>query len=352
MKVLHLGLLVLSIAGWWVAAAAAADKKPTPGGQSDQRLDKDITVRARMNYLLFLPESYEKSDKPWPLIIFLHGAGETGTDLSLVKKHGPPKIVEAKKDFPFVVVSPQAPSFGWRVETLNALLDDVLAKHKVDPDRVYLTGLSMGGFGTWSWAAANPERFAAIAPICGGGNPKDAEKIKDIPTWVFHGAKDTTVRLKSSQDMVDALKKAGRDPKFTIYPEAGHDSWTETYNNPELYTWLAQQKRQVTFWTGTWQGDKAGYGGDLHCVARRIEGEDYSAVFSGYCGREYAFQIAMNGKKDGDRITFAGEVDLGDKDGGKYQWTGEILGDSFNGKYTSSQGKKGEFSMKLEKKGR
>lgn len=350
MKTLLLGLFSLLLLGALAMTTPAADDKPAAGAQTGQKLDKEVTVRVRQDYLLFLPEGYDKADKPLPLIIFLHGAGETGSDLNLVKKHGPPKIVETKKDFPFVVVSPQAPSFGWRVETLNALLDDVLAKHKVDPDRVYLTGLSMGGYGTWAWAGANPERFAAIVPICGGGNVKDAAKLKDLPIWVFHGAKDNAVNIKQSEQMVDAIKKAGGDPKFKVYPEAGHDSWTETYDNPELYTWLVQHKRDVSFWTGTWQGDRTGYGGDLHCVARKTGDNAWSAVFSGYCGREYAFQIAMNGKKEGDKVAFAGEVDLGEKDGGVYQWTGELAGETFNGKYTTSKGKKGEFAMKLQKK--
>jgi predicted peptidase len=126
---------------------------------------------------------------------------------------------------------------------LNALLDSVTRHYRVDKKRVYLTGLSMGGYGTWALAAAHPEKFAAIAPICGGGNPADAPKLAKLPIWVFHGGKDTTVPLQRSQEMVDAIKSAGGDPKFTIYPDAGHDSWTETYNNPEFYQWLLSQAR-------------------------------------------------------------------------------------------------------------
>jgi predicted peptidase len=218
---------------------------PAPGkGQEEKKFEKEIKIKVKMNYLLFLPEGYGKKDKKWPLLVFLHGAGETGTNLAKVKVHGPPKIVETKKDFPFIVVSPQAPRFGWDVTTLNALLDDILAKYKVDKDRVYLTGLSMGGFGTWTWAAAHPGRFAAIVPICGGGDPSTAKKLKDLPIWVFHGAKDRVVPVARSRAMVKAVKDAGGDPKLTIYPDAGHDSWTETYNNPELYKWLLSKKRK------------------------------------------------------------------------------------------------------------
>jgi predicted peptidase len=225
--------------------AAGADAK-SANGQQEKTFEKEVNnMKVKLRYLLFLPEGYDKSEKTWPLILFLHGSGETGNDLSKVKKHGPPKIVEKKKDFPFIVVLPQAPQRGWRPEALNALLDDVVANYKVDNDRIYLTGLSMGGFGTWALAAARPERFAAIVPICGGGNPAMAKKIKDIPTWVFHGGKDRAVPLKRSEDMVKALKDAGGNPKFTVYPDAGHDSWTKAYNDPELYRWLLEQKRKA-----------------------------------------------------------------------------------------------------------
>jgi hypothetical protein len=197
-------------------------------------------------YLLFLPQDYKNdSQKKWPMIMFLHGSGERGTVLDSVKKHGPPKIVEQRKDFPFIVVSPQCPpNEGWSVVTLNKLLDEVIAQNRVDTERIYLTGLSMGGFGTWEYAMAYPNRFAAIAPICGGGAPEKAWALRNMPIWVFHGAKDQTVPVKLSEDMVSALKKVGNDVKFTVYPEAGHDSWTDTYNNPELYAWFLKQKKK------------------------------------------------------------------------------------------------------------
>lgn len=211
--------------------------------QQDKHFEKEITVTVKLNYLLFLPEGYAESDKKWPLILFLHGAGESGADLEKVKKHGPPKIVEAKPDFPFIVVSPQSRRRGWNPDALRALLDEVLADYRVDRDRVYLTGLSMGGFGTWMLAADHPDYFAAIVPICGGGDAADARTLKNLPIWVFHGAKDEAVPLKRSEEMVKALKEAGADVKFTVYPEAAHDSWTETYNNPELYQWLLSHRR-------------------------------------------------------------------------------------------------------------
>jgi predicted peptidase len=226
------------------SAWIGADDKGAGSKQQPKHFEKEITVQVKLDYLLYLPPGYDKEEKAWPLVLFLHGAGESGQDLNKVKVHGPPKLVEHGKEFPFIVVSPQAPRMGWDAQTLNALLDDVVATHKVDKDRIYVTGLSMGGFGTWALAAAYPDRFAALVPICGGGNTTDAKKLKNIPIWVFHGAKDNVVPPGRSENMVKALKDAGAEHvKFTLYPNANHDSWTETYNNAEMWDWLLQQKR-------------------------------------------------------------------------------------------------------------
>ena len=223
----------------------SSDSVP-PGGQHSQAFEKTVTKTLSCKYLLFLPEDYGKKQQRWPLIMFLHGAGERGSDLKKVKVHGPPKIVENRKDFPFIVVSPQCPTGDWwtdKVEVLINLLDDIVARYKVDKERVYLTGLSMGGYGTWSLASAYPERFAAIAPICGGGKRFMAMRLKDISVWVFHGAKDRVVPLKESEEMVDAIRKRGGNAKLTIYPDAGHDSWTQTYNNQKLYDWFLKHRK-------------------------------------------------------------------------------------------------------------
>jgi predicted peptidase len=212
--------------------------------QEAKIFEKEITVTARLKYLLAFPEGYEVGADRWPLLVFLHGAGESGDDLEKVKAHGPPKLIAAgDRAFPCIVVSPQSPGRGWNPDVLAALVDEICREYRVDEDRIWLTGLSMGGFGTWALAAAKPDRFAAIVPICGGGNPADANKLNGIPIWVFHGAEDKTVKLENSTKMVDALKAVGSDVKFTIYPGVGHDSWTETYANPELYDWLFAQKR-------------------------------------------------------------------------------------------------------------
>ncbi|HEX3000480.1 MAG TPA: prolyl oligopeptidase family serine peptidase [Armatimonadota bacterium] len=126
---------------------------------------------------------------------------------------------------------------------MRDLLDDICARYRVDPDRIYLTGLSMGGYGAWDMAIEFPDLFAAIAPLCGGGDPGAVAAIKHLPVWVFHGGKDPTVPLRSSEEMVQALQALGNPVQFTIYPEAGHDCWTETYNNPKLYEWFLQHRR-------------------------------------------------------------------------------------------------------------
>lgn len=198
-------------------------------------------------YLLSLPDGYDDDkNKRWPLVVFLHGSGERGTDLNLVKKHGPPKRIEEGQKIPAIIASLQCePKQIWNPHGVKALTDHLAATHRVDASRIYLTGLSMGGFGTWETALEHPDTYAAIAPICGGAGVRwvMAERIAHLPCWIFHGAKDTAVEPAFSQKMYDALKKAGSPVKFTLYPEAKHDSWTETYANPEFWSWLFAQKR-------------------------------------------------------------------------------------------------------------
>ncbi len=202
-----------------------------------------------LDYLLYLPENFNaQSNERYPLILFLHGSGERGNDLELVKIHGIPKNLESGfyHDFPFVVVCPQCPSASWwnrESDALNGLLDQIIAELPIDTQRIYLTGMSMGGFGAWDLALKYPHRFAAIAPVCGGGFSFLADRIKHLPVWVFHGAKDMVVPLFYSESMVNALKKQGADVEFTVYPEATHDAWSETYRNPALFEWFLNHRR-------------------------------------------------------------------------------------------------------------
>lgn len=195
-------------------------------------------------YLKYVPKDYDVNpEKKWPLLIFLHGAGERGTDIEKIKVHGPPMLVEKGKDFPFIIISPQAKA-RWDDNSLYQLIRDFIAKNeRVDTDRVYLTGLSMGGYGTWSLAQKHPELFAAIVPICGGGDPKDIWKLRHMPVWCFHGKLDGVVPISASETMVNALKPLNKDVKFTVYPETYHDSWIQAYNDPKLYEWLLEQKK-------------------------------------------------------------------------------------------------------------
>jgi predicted peptidase len=249
-------LIVLSLAVA-LAWAGCASREPIPAAsmQTPQTFQKRVKKTVRANYLLYLPKDYSAtSKKSWPLMLFLHGAGERGTNLTKVAVHGPPKLIaQGKKDLPFIIVSPQCPTGErWKTEVLMALLDDVTTKYRVDTNRLYVTGLSMGGYGTWSLATEHPDRFAAIAPICGGGeivpillaSPKKKAALKSLGVWAFHGAKDPVVKLEESEKMINAFKQIGaEDVRLTVYPEATHDSWTETYDNQKVYDWLLGHRR-------------------------------------------------------------------------------------------------------------
>ena len=176
--------------------------------------------------------------------MFLHGSGQRGNDLNQVKRHGPPKLIAARRSFPFVIVSPQCPKdHCWETDALVALIDEVIANSLINEDRIYVTGLSMGGYGTWSLALDYPERIAAIAPICGRSDLFRIRNISRIPAWVFHGADDPVVPLENSERMVKRLREQHTEVKFTVYPNVQHDAWTQTYNNPQLYDWLLKHHR-------------------------------------------------------------------------------------------------------------
>jgi len=249
-------LIVFCLAGQLAFTGCATDGPVAAASmQTPQKFERTVKKRIEANYLLYLPSDYsDAAKKRWPLMLFLHGAGERGTNLTKVAAHGPPKLVaEGKKDFPFIIVSPQCPTGErWRNDVLTALLDDVMTRYRVDTNRLYLTGLSMGGYGTWALATEYPERFAAVAPICGGGEivpillagTKKKAAMKSLGVWAFHGGKDPVVKLDESEKMVNAFKQIGAtDVRLTVYPDATHDSWTETYENPKLYEWLLGHKR-------------------------------------------------------------------------------------------------------------
>ena len=204
------------------------------------------TVTSTLNYLAFLPKSYSAKGAGSPLILFLHGSGERGTDLEKVKAWGPPAIAEKDADFPFIVISPQlAEGEAWHAMALKALLDQVLAKYNVDRRRVYLTGLSLGGYGAWDLASRYPDYFAAVAPICGGGIARSVGSMRAIPTWVFHGKLDDAVPEAESARMVAALQAAGGDVRYTVLPEGGHvDAWVHAYDKAGLFEWFLQNSKK------------------------------------------------------------------------------------------------------------
>jgi predicted peptidase len=223
------------------AAFALADT------QTPQNFSGDFVIKVNYSYLLSKPEGYEAdAKKKWPLVIFLHGSGERGNDLEMLKKHGPPKLIAAGQKFPAVIASLQCePDNLWNPHGVKAVTDHLIKTERIDASRVYLTGLSMGGFGTWDTAFEYPDTYAAISPICGGAGVRwiMTKRIQHLPAWIFHGDKDGAVPVENSHKIHDALKKIGAPVKLTIYPGVGHDSWTQTYDNPEFWAWLFEQRR-------------------------------------------------------------------------------------------------------------
>lgn len=250
-----LSLLLLSVAGCQSNKHSGAPLVGNPlASQTTQHFETQQTRTLAADYLLFLPSGYStNSTQRWPLIFFLHGAGERGDDVMAVAKHGVPQFDTRMPDFPFIVVSPQCPAGQvWSQDTLLALLDDVEDRYAVDTHRVYLTGLSMGGYGTWEFGLDHANRFAAIAPVSGGGDVispylaagTNKLAIKTLPIWAFHGAKDPTVPIEEAQRMIKFMQQLGdKDVRLTIYPEAKHDCWTQTYTNAELYKWFLKHSR-------------------------------------------------------------------------------------------------------------
>lgn len=200
-----------------------------------------------LNYLIRIPE--EAGSKKLPLILFLHGAGERGDDNQSQLKHNPFSLAPEGtfKKNPCLVIAPQCPKEQWwsgdNLKTLIKLVGEITDHLPVDKNRIYITGLSMGGMGTWALLDMEPKLFAAAVPICGRGNPQKAKNIKHIPIWAFHGDADTTVTPDGTREMVAALKEAGSEVKYTEYPGVKHDSWTQTYKQAELWEWLFAQKK-------------------------------------------------------------------------------------------------------------
>lgn len=212
----------------------------------------EIKDSPSFNYLLFMPsdKSAEINGK-FPLIISLHGIGERGNDLQILKNEGLPKLLDGDTKFPFIVISPQCPlSTEWyytnenNVSKMSDLIEDAINRFPIDTNRIYLTGYSMGGIGTWYFAINLPTKFAALAPVAFRGDGWGPCAAKDIPVWAFHGKLDNTIPISLAQNMVDQFKACGGNINFTIYADLYHDSWTRTYNNQQLYSWFLTNEKK------------------------------------------------------------------------------------------------------------
>lgn len=217
---------------------------------NELRLAPPSSDLAALRYLLYRPEAAPgNGGERRPLLLFLHGAGERGDGLERVKLQGLPRLLGEGLELPAFVLAPQCPGGRWWPEpglvgALGALLDEAERALPVDPERLLVTGISMGGFGTWALALAQPRRFAALAPVCGGGEPGRACEIAHVPQWVFHGGRDDVVPVEYSEEMVRALERCGAaDLRFTVYPELAHNSWDAAYGEEELFRWLLAQRR-------------------------------------------------------------------------------------------------------------
>lgn len=204
-------------------------------------------------YVVYIPRGYtaeSNASKRWPVILFLHGAGERGDDGKKQVTVGlGPALRKRESESPFVAIFPQCRSGGsWRADSPDGeramtILSEVEKEFRTDPDRIYLSGLSMGGMGTWSLSMKYPDRFAALVPICGRGDIEQASKIAKLPIWCFHGDADRAVTVEGSRTMIAAIKEVGGNPKYTEYPGVGHNSWDAAYATPELFPWLLEQRR-------------------------------------------------------------------------------------------------------------
>jgi predicted peptidase len=240
--VLSIALLIISC---HAPRVVTVDSKQSPLNVETSRTKQTAQQFENTDYLLYLPEGYSKDEKRWPLILYLHGKSLRGNDLEMLKSYGLAASLEKDLAIPFVVVSPQCPDDRYWMtedERLSQLVDHAVSTYSIDPERIYVTGHSMGGRGTWLLAFKHPEKFAAIVPMSDA--PPDnvwARQVAKVPAWVFHGTKDDFEPFERTREFVEALKKLGAEVKFTALPERDHFI-LDTYENREIYDWLLQHK--------------------------------------------------------------------------------------------------------------
>lgn len=259
---------VLILIGGLIIAMGFSDDASTQVHDDVKNAYKQKTYTSgekTLKYRFLAPES-TKPGETYPLVLFLHGAGERGDDNTKQLIHGLPEFVkpENRKDFPCFVVAPQCPTerkwveVDWSKTEHNMpeewsvplglsreLLHQIIREYPIDTQRLYITGLSMGGYGTWDYIQREPDFFAAAIPICGGADENYADRLTELPIWAFHGDQDRAVPLIRTTRMIKAIETAGGTPKLTIYPGVGHNSWTQTYANRDVLSWLFQQKKSA-----------------------------------------------------------------------------------------------------------
>ena len=216
--------------------------------ETSQSFKKSSQGEVDLNYLLYFPDEYESSRKNYPLVLFLHGAGERGDDLEKIKIHGIPKRITEGEVFPFICIAPQCPEEGYwdrpeYVSSLIALVNEVEVQHRVDSNRIYGTGLSMGGLGTLAMAIKEPNLFSAVIPICGGADMENIHRLDNLPIWLFHGDRDDVIPLDNSILIYQALRSRNQHILLTVYGDVYHDSWSQTYEDEAIYEWLLKYKK-------------------------------------------------------------------------------------------------------------
>lgn len=230
-----------------LTAALVMQGRPLPadGARFSQRVTSNVTL----GYLVYLPDGYEQGDAKWPVVFFLHGSGERGDDLEKNRAHGPFKELANGRKIPAIVIAPQCPTGdSWSSERMTAalsgLFDHIEKTYRVDRKRELLTGLSMGGYGTWTLGEKYPNRFAALAPICGNGDVGRVAVLRDEPIWTVHGDADPNVPAQGTRDLVAALRAAGSTVRYDEILGGGHDVWTQTYAQDAFWDWILAQKRR------------------------------------------------------------------------------------------------------------
>ena len=243
-------ILLLS---WFLSFVAEAQLPP-----QEQRFSyaETLTEHLQVPYLLLLPSGYKRDGQRWPVLLYLHGAGDRGSDLDLVRRTPAVQVAESTPDFPFIFIAPQEPDLdgAWtrpaEADAVMSILKTVLKERNADPDRVYLTGISMGGWGTWFLAKSFPHTFAAIAPLCGFPDTRWATpELARVPTWTFQGTKDTVAHPEDTENMVFALQQFGGNPKYTPLVGFDHDIAKTVYERKDLYSWFLEHRlstRSVT----------------------------------------------------------------------------------------------------------